>query len=213
MTDEPTLAELEHRYLPLKERVFGLVSDQTTFTVKDVKKLFPDKNDKAIYRVIKELENEKRIRYLAWDNGGKVYTCVGVSNLPTLIGADGSTFPCSEIIKNIDAFYDSNGIWSRLHSLNGLPVAIAKLFVIAEFEDRKQLKEGWIATQQELLAIKAQAQSVVGYCDSILKHPSMNGDLEKFKAVFAGDDEHVPDPPTITRFKVWYKKWSERLAS
>src|SRR5687767_8839988 len=96
------LQELMERHKPLRERVFDLIKDETTFTLKDVKRLFPNEVEKALYRVVKELEVQKRIRFLAYQDRSKLYTAIGNSELPMLVGVDGASFPCSEVLKNIE---------------------------------------------------------------------------------------------------------------
>lgn len=200
MTD---LQELIERHKPLRERVFDLIKDETTFTIKDVQRLFPNEADKPLYRVLKELETQKRIRFLTYQNRSKLYTAVGSSELPMMVGSDNSTWPCSVFLKGAADFYNEEGFWTRLERANKIPVTVAKLFLVATLEG-KELKDGWINLQQTLINQRADLQLVVGYLDSILKHPSMDGDIEKFKAVFNGEDAAIPKPEEITKFRSWF---------
>lgn len=206
------LAELVEKYKPLRERVFDLIKDQPTFSVKTAHALFPDETEKSIYRVFKELEREKRIRFLTFVNRAKIYTALGQSELPMLQGFDNATFPCSQVLKNIESFYSPNGMWNRLEEINRIPITISLLFIAAQNDDHKAMKESWIKLHGDLVTQRQTLRVVAGYIESILKHPSMNGDLDRFKTVFNGDDEHIPSPEQMTAFKVWYRKYLEGKA-
>lgn len=202
-----TELDLPPLFKNLEERVFDYVSDKSHFTVKEVQVAFPNDNERMVYRAINRLENERRVRFLQWHNRAKLFTAVGTSRLPAIMGADGRAVIISDLMRSIEQLINEDGHWTPLDALEDLLPNICSLLVIAHFDDPKALKDSYWAINKKLIDQRAQLTTMVGYIDSIIKHPVMKGDVDYFKEIFTSNDPALPDMKEVNKFKVWLNKY------
>ena len=195
--------ELLNKYEPLDNRIYELISELPVWDVPVIKRMFPNENDKAIYRALKRLETSGRIRCIGWHGRSKKYTTRGVSNLPVLTMDDGTKITIRDYFSNMERRYDSDGNWGYIiQMLNDLPVNIAMLFIIAELDDT-ELPAEYAAMLDRLVKQRTALNNLQSWIQALLDHPIFNGGLKTFKSTLLED---MPDRQTINEFKVWYSK-------
>lgn len=190
---------------PLEERIMAFVDEKATFSVQDLKEIFPTEPDKNLYRAVNRLEKNGAIRFLKHQSKRKIYTTADVTKLPTIkVGTERRTI--KDLFDNIDVVYP-DGKYSMAQSLNTLPLAYAKLFLVASIEDIKERKTAFLLLHKEMLKHRSNLLLMLENLDSVIQHPIMSGDLEYFTAVLTSNEG--PNPPDITAFKAWYRRFME----
>ncbi len=190
------------RFVPLADRVLGMLSNTPQWDFKVVRAFFPNEHEKALYRALKELEESGRIRYLGWQGRTKQYTTLGISKLPQLTMPDGYRFDIKMLFPLISKQYDKDGHWIKLQEANDLFITLGQMFIIAQL-DESELKDGYGEIILKLGDYKKSLQTMLGYVDAVLSHPVMSGNPKLFKAVLTGDS---PSQQQIGEFKVWLSK-------
>lgn len=187
---------------PLEDRIFDNISELTFFTFKHLRPLFPDVNEKSLYRALNKLEASGRIRFLHYQAKQKVYSAAGTSKLPILTSVAGDKVSLRDMFVNIQNAYDGPH-WRNLQKLNDLPIDISRLFIIADLELSDQKKE-WAALQLRLQEYHDLLMAFIGYIDAVRMHPAMKGDWDYFNKIFGGKE--APTPQQKTDFKVWFSR-------
>lgn len=195
-------------YIPLEDRIFTLFKATPLFSFKDVRKVFSEEeaSDKTIYRALKKLETSGRIRHIHWHQKMKVFSAIGQSELPYITLKDGKTTPISLFIKSISSLYTENRDWKFLitNKMDQLPIILSWAFVIAQLED-DELTQNYKELLNRLTDAKEALTVMLGYIESLLKHPAMSGNPKYFKAVFnSNSDPAMPTPTEITEFRRWF---------
>lgn len=195
--------------VPLEDRMFTLLKEKPLFTFVDARSLFDpdDVSDKTLYRAFNKLEKSKKIRHVHFANRKKVYTAIGLSQLPTIKLPNGEYEPISRYIKGISKVYSDDKKWGALTEINELPIQAAKLFIIAQMEEGPDQKREYTKAIQHFISLKAQLTNLLGFVESITRHPSMAGDVNYFRRLFTGNDEAVPSKEEIIEFKKWLSRY------
>jgi hypothetical protein len=194
-------------YVPLEERIYAIFSEKVVFKSGDVLMKFPQDHPRSIYRALNNLEKTNRIRFLHWEQRKKVYTTNGISNLPMYKRADGSVITIGELIEVLPSWYDENGHLIPMATVDKVFPALMMLFVFAQDDDLKKMKSDWNDAHDILIAAKGMLDRLSENIGAILRHPSMQGDMEVFKKVFNSEkDKAVPDAHQLLRFRTWLEK-------
>jgi hypothetical protein len=192
--------------IPLEDRIFAAVAELPQFSKKEVSHYFPNESDRVIYRAIQNMEQQKRIRFTGYASRNKVYTAVGQSRLPSLRSPDGKYVPVSYMLTSAPSNYDAARNWTALEELNRLPIVINRLFFIADIADDKEAKQAYFRLIQQLMELRSRLTTMVGYIDSIVKHPTMAGDINYFREVYRSKDAALPTQEQMNEYKLWFSR-------
>lgn len=193
----------------LDDRLYNLLKSKPLWSFHDAREVIPAEQatDITIYKAISRLEAQRRIRYMATTNRRKYYTHRGVSNLPVFRTRDGKDLTLKNLMLAIQekGFYVGD-YWGGSDRIKDLPIVLVNLFLVAQKEDR-ELTYHWASVVKELRDIQTELTTMLEYIETILKHPTMSGDLKHFKKVYTNNED--PDAPTmeeLNEFKRWLTK-------
>jgi hypothetical protein len=193
--------EAPRRIVPLDERVLAMVSTIPQWDFKVVRQLFSNEHEKALYRAVGKLEEDGKIRYLGWKGRTKQYTTQGISSLPVLSLPGSISIDIRTMFPAIKDQY-KDGRWVKLEELNDVLITIGQLFIVAQLDD-KDLIENYRSLLLKFNDYKRSLDTIMGYIDTIRKHPIMSGDTKLFKSALTGE---APSNDEMNEFKVWLSK-------
>jgi hypothetical protein len=116
----------------------------------------------------------------------------------------------SVVFREIASFY-VNGQYRRLPELNDLFINFCRLFVIAQMPDIKEKRRAFILLHRDIMKQQALLRTMLSYTDTVLKHPTMRGDIEYFSEIFGGSE--APKDQEMAEFKLWYSRTFGKGAS
>lgn len=202
------MTDIAYMVSPLEDRIFDFIKDKDYFTATEVIDFFEGReNTQSIYRAIKKLVKDGRIKFEGYSNRKKLYTPRGGSDLPYFKNINGQQFPLGAMLGAIDSAFDKNYNWRRVESLHELMPLLSRLFVIAQFDDPKDMQAAFNNTIKDLNEIRRTLTWMLSLIDDTFKHPAMKGNMIQFKNLFNGKDEAMPTIQEINAFKVWYQEF------
>lgn len=205
------MSDILERAQPLEDRVFAAIKDKKFFTSSDVIEFFGGReNTQSLYRAIKKLVADGRIKYEGYVDRKKVYTSRGDSALPYFKTVQGEALPLTYMLTGLtQGAYNEDYTWPRLKELNKLMPLLSRLFVIAQFDDPKNKQVAFNNTIKELNEIRKTLTWMISLINDVYKHPAMKGDMAYFTRTFNGKDDAMPTIQQINDFKVWYKHFMD----
>lgn len=174
------------------------------FTVDDVLAEYPHLTYHQIWRALKILEDEDRLKVALFKDKRKYYIGTGATRLPLLKFGGDRVYPCSVLVKELSSVYTTTDkpVWSvLLGRVNKVPALIGQLFISAKEETPKARQAQLIATLKQLVEAKNDLTKAIGFIDAILSDQAIKSP-ERFHEVFTGDRE-VPNDEQMTEFIVW----------
>lgn len=198
------------KLLSIEDQIYEIFKGRGNFTFSDVREAFGhDSSDPTLYRALGKLESQKRIRNTHRSGRQKVFTAMGQSQLPHFKGKNGQHFPISELLKNIETFYDQAGRNKNMLALDNWQIDISMLFAIAQLED-KEAQGPYLETRAKLVEIRNALTRMAELVENVLAHPTMSGDVVYFKSIYGGDDPSLPTKEEIINFKRFVVKRQEK---
>lgn len=185
----------------LADRVFNAMPDELPWSMVEIQKAFPTETYWPLYRALNSLERERRIRFYKIITKKKYYNKAKVNDLPHITTSVGQQYPISTFVTQ--RVIDERGVWLQLDSkkVNRVPLLFAQLFVAASKLSGVEQRKEWSMIREELTEARAALVTAVSWIDSVIDHPSMSGDMEKFAAVFGGKD--APSNDELNAYLRW----------
>jgi len=196
--------------LTLEEKILVFFGDEIIFTAEDVQGKFPEEHQRTIYRALNKLEETAQIRFVKWQNRKKIYTTSGVSSLPQYRDGGGNVGPLGMLLEIVPTMYDEQGHLIPLQAVDNVFIDLMWLFVIAQEDDDAELKKQFITIHSRLQEYRALLLRLADNINNVLQHPTMSGDLNKFRQTFTDrKDSAVPSAEDLLQFRRWLAQLRE----
>lgn len=189
---------------PLHEKLYNAMPEDLPWSMVEIQANFPTETYWPLYRALNRLEKDRRVRFHKLINKKKYYNKRKQNDLPHIFTSVGEAFPLSVFVNQRTV--NDKGVWLSLDArkANKIPLLFGQLFVIAAKLQGPEQKKDWSLIREELLNARGALTTTVAWIDSVVDHPAMSGDMEKFNAVFGGKD--APSVDELNEFIRWSVK-------
>lgn len=185
----------------LADKLFNAMPDELPWSMVEIQKAFPTETYWPLYRALNSLERERRIRFYKIIAKKKYYNKAKINDLPHITTTIGQQHPISVFVTQ--RAVDERGVWKQLDQkkVNRVPLLFAQLFVAANKLTGNEQRQEWSLIREELTEARAALVTAISWIDSVIDHPAMSGDMEKFAAVFGGKD--APSNDELNAYLRW----------